>query len=98
MGCFNDQTAIGALEAVRAAGREADVAIVGQNATKESWEEIRDRDSRFIASVAYFPERYGEKLVRLARSILNREPVPPAVYTDHLVLDSRNIDRYYGRN
>lgn len=97
VGCFNDQTAIGALQAARAAGREADVAIVGQNATEEVWEEIRNPHSRLIASVAYFPERYGAKLIRLARSILNREPVPPAVYTEHLVLDNRSIDRFYGR-
>ncbi len=97
IGCFNDQTAIGVLQAGRAAGREEDVAIVGQNATGETWEEIRNPESRLIASIAYFPERYGPKLVRLAQSILNREPVPPAAYTDHLVLDSGNIDRFYGR-
>jgi ribose transport system substrate-binding protein len=93
---FNDPTAVGALEAVRAAGRERHVAIVGQNATEESRGEIRNPDSRLIASVAYFPERYGGKLVRLALGILNREPVPPAVYTDHAILSRENIDRYYG--
>ncbi len=97
IGCFNDRTAIGALQAVRAAGRENDVAIVGQNATGETREEIRNPESHLIASIAYFPEGYGAKLVRLAQSILNREPVPPAMYTDHLVLDSGSIDRYYSR-
>jgi ribose transport system substrate-binding protein len=92
---FNDPSAVGALEAVRAAGREQDVAIVGQNATEESREEIRSPHSRLIASVAYFPERYGNKLLRLALAILNREPVPPAVYTEHVVLEQQNIDRYY---
>ena len=96
IGCFNDQTAIGVLQAVRAAGREPDVAIVGQNAAEESWAEIRNPRSRFIASIAYFPERYGSRLIELAQSILNREQVPPAVYTEHRVLDSSNIDRFYG--
>jgi ribose transport system substrate-binding protein len=96
VGCFNDQTAIGALQAVRAKSRERDVAIVGQNAAGESWDEIRNPRSRFIASIAYFPERYGGKLIGLARSILNREHVPPAVYTEHKVLDGSNIDRFYG--
>lgn len=98
IGCFNDQSAIGTLRAVRAAGRESDVAIVGQNATHESREEIRNPSSRFIASVGYFPERYGARLIRLAASILNREPVPPAVYTEHLVIDSRNVDKYYAES
>lgn len=97
IGCFNDPAAVGALHAIRAAGREQDVVIVGQNATEESREEIRNPESRFIASIAYFPERYGEKLIRLARSILNRDPVPPAVYTEHLVIDRHNVERFYGR-
>jgi ribose transport system substrate-binding protein len=94
--CFNDPAAIGTLRAVRAAGREKDVAIVGQNATQESREEIRNPRSRFIASIAYFPERYGDKLIRLATSMLNREPVPPAVYIEHLVIDSHNVEKFYG--
>jgi ribose transport system substrate-binding protein len=96
IGCFNDPAAMGALEAVRAAGREQDVAIVGQNATAESREEIRNQHSRFIASIAYFPERYGEKLVRVVNALYNREPVAPAVYTEHLVIDSHNVEKFYG--
>jgi ribose transport system substrate-binding protein len=92
---FNDQTALGALQAVRAAHRERDVALVGQNASEEGRQELRKPKSRLIASIAYFPERYGSKVIHLARSILNREPVPPAVYTDHVVLDHSNLDRFY---
>ena len=92
---FNDQTALGALQAVRAANRERDVALVGQNASEEGRQELRKTGSRLIASIAYFPERYGSKVIRLAQSILNREPVPPAVYTDHVVLDHSNLDRFY---
>ena len=96
--CFNDPAAIGTLHAVRAAGREKDagVVIVGQNATQESREEIRNPRSHFVASIAYFPERYGDKLLRLATSMLNREPVPPAVYIEHVVIDSRNVEKFYG--
>ncbi len=93
---FNDPSAVGAVQAVRAARRETDVAIVGQNATEESREEIRNPASRLIASIAYFPERYGGKLINLALSIIHRQPVPPAVYTDHLILDRYNIEKYYG--
>jgi len=92
--CFNDNTAMGALEAVRAAGREPYVAIVGQNGT-ESRRELRNPESCLIASVAFFPERYGEKLVALALSLVNHEHVPPAVYSEHVVLDHRNVNRYY---
>lgn len=71
------------------------MAIVGQNATEESRAEIRDPRSRFIASIACFPELYGGKLVRLALGVLNHEHVPPAVYTEHVILGRDNIEKYY---
>ncbi|MCI0389961.1 MAG: substrate-binding domain-containing protein [Acidobacteria bacterium] len=92
---FNDLSAVGALEGIRAVGREREVAIVGQNASQEARAEIRKQNSRFIASVAYFPERYGAKLLRLVSAIVNGEQAPPAVYTDHLVLSRENVDKYY---
>lgn len=92
---FNDPSAIGALQAVRELKRERHVAIVGQNGTAEAREELRNARSPLIASVAYFPEQFGEKLIPLALSILKGEKVPLAVYTDHVVLDRENVDRYY---
>jgi len=92
---FNDVSAIGALNAVRASKRDKWAAIVGQNGTSESRKELVRDDSALIASVAYFPEKYGEKLMRLARAVLQREQMPLAVYTDHVLLDNRNILKYY---
>jgi ribose transport system substrate-binding protein len=92
---FNDISAIGVLDAVRAAGREGTVAIVGHNAMKEGRLEIRKPGSPFIASVAYFPERYGERLVKLACAMVDGDPVSPAVYTEHAVLDRNNVDMVY---
>jgi ribose transport system substrate-binding protein len=92
---FNDISAIGALDAVRDAHRESSVAIVGHNAMKEGRVEIRRPDSTFIPSVAYFPERYGDKLISLACVMADGDSVPPAVYTDHLVIGRENVDRLY---
>ncbi len=94
---FNDLAALGALRALREAGREEDAAIAGQNAATESHAELRNPRSRLIASVAYFPERYGVKLVQLGMSVANREAVPPAVYTGHVLLTRANIDQHYPR-
>lgn len=92
---FNDLSATGAANAVRAEGRECCVAIVGQNAMGEGRAQILQAGSPFIASVAYFPERYGQKLVEIATRLLDGETVPPAVYTDHLVIDRANIATVY---
>ncbi|MCB0154318.1 MAG: substrate-binding domain-containing protein, partial [Anaerolineae bacterium] len=78
--CFNDDAALGALAAARAAGREKDVVIVGQGADRKVRTEIRRSHSRIIGSTAFRPEAYGEKLIELALKILAGQPLPPATY------------------
>jgi ribose transport system substrate-binding protein len=80
---FNDDAAIGALNAARRVRREADVVIVGQGADRRVREALRDPGSRIIGSTAYGPECYGEKLIALAQRMLRGDPVPPAVYVEH---------------
>lgn len=81
--CFNDDAAIGALEAARRAGREKDIAIVGQGADRRVRQELAQLGSRIIGSTAFSPEEYGDNLVSLALRLLHAEPVPPAVYMTH---------------
>jgi ribose transport system substrate-binding protein len=83
---FNDDAAIGALTAARKLHRENDVVIVGQGADRRVREELRQPGSRIIGSTAYEPERYGEKLIPLALKILHGEPVPPAMYIEHVFI------------
>ncbi len=92
---FNDDAALGALLAARKSNREEDVAIVGQGADRMIRPEIRRPNSRVIGSTAYLPEKYGDKLIELALKILQGEPVPPAVYTDHTFITAENIDLFY---
>jgi ribose transport system substrate-binding protein len=44
--------------------------------------------------VAYFPERYGEKIIPLVLKWLNKEQIPPAVHTDHVLVTKENIDEF----
>ncbi|MFC2016009.1 substrate-binding domain-containing protein [Chloroflexota bacterium] len=92
---FNDDAAVGAISAARQAGREEDVVIVGQGADRLARKEIRRPESRLIGSAAYWPERYGQKLIDVAQAILRGEPVPPAVYSKHVFITRDNIDEYY---
>ena len=93
--CFNDEAALGALQAARKNQRERDVVIVGQGGDRLIRSEIRNPHSRIIGSTAYMPERYGEKLMELALQILRGESVPPAVYIDHVFLTQENLEQYY---
>jgi ribose transport system substrate-binding protein len=92
---FNDDAALGALQAARDLQREEDVLIVGQGADRVLRAELRKPHSRIVGSTAFKPERYGEKLIEIALKILNGEPVPPAVFMDHTFITAQNIDLYY---
>ncbi len=89
---FNDDSAIGALDAARKEYRTADVLIVGQGADRRLRDELRRGNSRIIGSSAFHPELYGEKLIKLALDILKGEPVPPAVYMEYTFIDAANVD------
>lgn len=95
IGAINDSSALGALRAFQEAGRTECCAIMGQNASQEARAELREPGTRLIGSVAFFPERYGEDLIRVALDILNRRAVPPAVFVKHQLITPENVDHHY---
>jgi ribose transport system substrate-binding protein len=95
VGAANDSSALGALRAFQEAGRANECAIVGQNGEPEARAELRSPHTRLIASVAYFPEKYGDGLIRLALDILAGKAVPPAVFTGHQLITPANVDHFY---
>lgn len=95
VGAINDPSALGALRAFQEAGRTETCAIMGQNASPEGRVELRQPGTRLIGSVAYFPERYGPEIVTLALDILQRRPVPPAVFVKHQLVTPENVNHIY---
>ncbi len=95
VGAINDTSALGALRAFQEAGRAECCVVMGQNASPEGRVELREPHTRFIGSVAYFPERYGDDLIRVGLEILNRRPVPPAVFVKHQLITPENVDHFY---
>lgn len=91
----DDPTALGALRAFEECGRAQLCAIMGQNGIPEAREELRRPGTRLVGTVAYFPERYGDKLMSVVRSILDGRPVAPACYIKHELLTPANVNRVY---
>jgi ribose transport system substrate-binding protein len=91
----NDPSALGAARAFQEAGRAAGCAVVGQNAERDARAELRESRTPLIASVAYFPEKYGDGLIRLALDILGRRPVAPAMFVRHQIITRENVDHFY---
>lgn len=92
---FNDEAAVGAVEAARALGRSNQIVVVGQGGDRLGRAEIRRPDSPMIGTTAYMPERYGERLIDIAINILHGISVPPAIYIEHVFLTKENLDNYY---
>jgi ribose transport system substrate-binding protein len=48
-----------------------------------------------IASVGYFPELYGEALIKLSFDLLAKRQTPPAVFIRHHLMTAENVDHFY---
>jgi ribose transport system substrate-binding protein len=91
---FSDPLAIGATRALREAGWEDRSVVVGQGGTAEGRRHIL-RGGPLRASVAYFPESYGMRVLKLAIKICEGEHPPLVTHTNHVVLTADNISDFY---
>lgn len=92
---FNDEAAVGAVQAARDLGRSDMMAVVGQGGDQLGRTELDQLDSPLIGTTAYMPERYGEKLIEIATNILKGISVPPAIYNEHVFLTTDNVMTFY---
>jgi ribose transport system substrate-binding protein len=95
VGAVNDMCSLAAVRGFEEAGCSNLCAVMGQNAILEARQELRRPGSRLIGSVAYFPERYGDQLVPLALSILQKKSTPATVFVDHQLITPKNVGLLY---
>jgi ribose transport system substrate-binding protein len=89
---INDQSASGMLHAVQQAGREKDLTAVGMGADET---ETLVKEKSLVASVGYFPERYGNYLVPLALMSLSGKALPPSTVMNHVMVTKANVCEFY---
>ena len=95
VGAVNDPSALGASRAFQEAGRAGTCAIVGQNAEPDARAELREPRTPLVASVGFFPERYGDGLIKLAFDLLAHRQAPPALFIRHHLITTENVDHFY---
>jgi ribose transport system substrate-binding protein len=94
---INDGVILGTIAAFEAAGRRTDLKAVGQNADPSGWPELckAEPDNAYYGSTAYFPEKYGDKIIPAMLDLLQQKAVPPSIYVDHVFVTRDNIKQYY---
>ena len=90
----NDDAAIGALAAARAAGREGDVWVSGQGGEERARELIRTNE-HYLGDAAFFPERYGKTIVPAILDLVAGKTVQPLLLVEPAWLDASTIDGIY---
>ena len=91
---INEDGILGAIGAANTLGRQTDLYYGGQGTDPSIWKDVACNPN-YIASVAYFPERYGTLLIPNMVKALQGETIPKEIFTEHIVINKDNIRSIY---
>src|SRR5688572_19076559 len=80
---INEDGILGAMGAAATLGREDDLVYAGQGVDQSIWKDIAC-NPQYIASAAYFPERYGMTVIPAMIDLLDGKEVSPQLFVDHV--------------
>lgn len=94
---INDVAASGVYAAAETANRANHVVLVSQNATADFVEPMYASEGKtnWIASIAYFPNRYGEFVFNIVDKMVAGEKTDETYYIDHIAITWDNIKQWY---
>jgi ribose transport system substrate-binding protein len=91
---INEDGILGAIGAANTLGRQTDLWYAGQGADPSIWKDIACNPN-YVATVAYYPERYGTLLIPNMVKALQGETIPENIFTEHEVINRDNIRTVY---
>ncbi len=86
----NDMMALGAVEAIAAAGKTGEIVVIGFDAVEDARKAIAE--GKMEASVAQFPYEMGKTAVETAVKILNGESVPDYIPVKIELIRKENVE------
>ena len=92
--CNNDGMALGVVEAVKAAGKLKQIAVIGTDGISDAYKSIKDGE--LTATVDSFPVLTGEVAMEVALRLHAGQKLPRVVATPQALVTKDNIDRYSG--
>jgi ribose transport system substrate-binding protein len=90
--CVNDEAALGAIEAIEAAGRSAEVSVAGIDGNKDAADAILK--GRILATVADDPWAKGYEAVKALVNYLSGKKVPDVLPITAKIIDKSNAAEY----
>ncbi len=92
--CGNDAAALGAYEAMAAAGKKAgEVCIVGLDANSEAIQKIKD-NTMYVGTVDIGTYNQGTKFLDIVKKVYNDGPQKDPQYVDFIPVTKENINNY----
>jgi len=91
---INEDGILGAEGAAATLGRQTDLWYSGQGTDPSIWKDVACNPN-YVASVAYFPERYGTLLIPNMIKALQGETIPTEIFTEHELITKDNIRTVY---
>jgi ribose transport system substrate-binding protein len=91
---INEDGILGAIGAANTLGRQTDLYYSGQGTDPSIWKDIACNPN-YIASTAYYPERYGTLLIPNMVKALQGETIPKQIFTQHEIINKDNIRTIY---
>lgn len=88
----NDGMALGAVEAVKAAGLQDQVAVFGTDGISDAYASIRAGD--LTGTVDSFPVLTGEIAMEVALRLMARQDLPRVVATPQALITAENVETY----
>ena len=88
----NDNMGLGALRAIKEAGKSDDVTVLGYDAISAALEAVEE--GKMAGTVAQFPAEMGIQGIQAALKLINGESVPEITFTKTEVINASNVAEF----
>ena len=86
----NDDVALGAMQAVNAAGRKGKTLVTGMNGVPPALRAVKE--SNLAMTVELNPVQWGRLGIDVLATYLKGDKVAPRVFIEHVIIDGANVD------
>lgn len=91
----NDEMALGALQAIEAAGKLGKIKVIGFDGNKDALEAIKE--GKMLATIAQQPEEMGKMAVDIALKVLKGEEVEKNIYVPVRLVTKENVEEFLAK-